>query len=48
MNCMCNQQFCIKCRVPEIHNCSFDYFKYSKDKLEKENPLIIAKKLDKI
>ena len=48
LNCMCNQQFCIKCRAPEVHNCSFDYFKYSKDQLEKLNPLVIAKKVDKI
>ena len=48
MNCMCNKQFCIGCRVPEIHACTFDYFKHSKQQLEKSNPVIVSKKIDKI
>jgi predicted nucleic acid binding AN1-type Zn finger protein len=48
MNCMCNQQFCIKCRSPEIHACTFNYFAHSKEQLEKHNPLITPKKIDKI
>ncbi len=48
MNCMCNQQFCIKCRSPESHACTFDFLTYSKEHLEKNNPLIVSKKIDKI
>jgi predicted nucleic acid binding AN1-type Zn finger protein len=48
MNCMCNQQFCIKHRSPELHACTFDYFTHSKEQLEKHNPLVISKKIDKI
>jgi hypothetical protein len=48
MSCMCSQQFCIQCRTPELHKCTFDYFKHSKQQLEKNNPLVIPKKVDKI
>jgi hypothetical protein len=34
--------------MPETHNCSFDYIKQSREQLEKDNPVVIASKLEKI
>ena len=28
--CECSYKFCTKCRIPEIHNCTFDYSKKQK------------------
>ncbi len=47
--CKCEYKIlCVKCRLPFDHNCSFDHKKEWKDKLEKELPLIVAAKLNKI
>ena len=48
IECKCNKFFCLKCRTPEIHNCNFDYKKDGKSKIEKNNPKIINKKIEKI
>lgn len=39
---------CFTCRHPEIHTCTFDYQKEAKEKLRKDNPPVIAKKVDKL
>lgn len=46
--CPCEKNFCVKCRVPEIHKCTFDFHTNYKKRLEKENPIVIGEKLDKI
>jgi len=39
---------CIKCRYPEDHRCTFNYQTAAKEKLTKENPVVIGKKIDKL
>ena len=43
ITCRCNQKFCSVHRLPECHNCSYD-FKKDKIKLEK----VVADKVIKI
>lgn len=43
----CKIKFCAIHRLPERHNCKHD-FTMDKSKLEKENPVIAPKKLEKI
>jgi hypothetical protein len=43
--CKCLNSFCISCRYPELHKCTFDYQKESQTKLTKENPKTIAQKV---
>lgn len=47
-NCKCLGKFCMNCKIPEIHMCSFDYKKEQRDKLEKLNPAITNMKISKI
>ena len=44
--CPCEHTFCSKCRQAEHHSCTFNFYAQSKLKLEKENPKIIAAKLE--
>jgi hypothetical protein len=48
--CKCNSnlQLCTKCRMPEEHNCNYDFKTDARKKLEKENPPVIAKKMEVI
>lgn len=46
--CPCKKIFCIKCRLPEQHNCDFDFFKENRNRLLKDNPVIVGEKVDKI
>lgn len=46
-NCKCENFYCSKCRMPEDHECTFNWKQDYKEKLEKENPKIEAKKLEK-
>jgi len=48
MDCSCAYQFCIECRFPEVHMCSVDYIEKTKEKLLKENPIVVAEKVLKI
>ena len=43
--CKCCITYCMKCKMPEVHKCTYDYKTSEKLKLEKENPVI---KIDKI
>jgi len=36
-NCKCEKQFCSRCRLPESHNCLFDY------KLEEKRKVSLVK-----
>ena len=38
--CKCSNTYCMKCKMPEDHKCSFDYKKESKE--------ILTNKLEKI
>ena len=48
MICRCHMIVCVKCRHPEDHKCKFDYQKEGKQKIEKDNPVVISEKLDKV
>ena len=45
-SCHCGNKFCNKHRVPEMHNCCFDYRGYAKSLIEKSNPKIKPSKLN--
>jgi len=47
--CHCAHQFCDKHKLPEIHNCPFDYYKYGLEKDKNNNkpkPIDIRKLSD--
>ena len=46
--CKCLHIFCRAHRFPDQHSCTFDFKKKWKEELEKKNPIIKTKKLDKI
>lgn len=46
--CKCNKIFCNKHRMPEDHDCTFDFKSHGKNKLKINNPKIINDKLDKL
>lgn len=39
---------CFRCRHPEDHTCTFDYQTEAKEKLRKDNPPVIGKKIEKV
>lgn len=47
-DCKCGFCFCKNHRLPEDHDCNFDFQKLERDKLAKSNPLITANKLEKV
>lgn len=46
--CTCRGRFCMKCRMPEDHKCTFDHKQAYKALLELKNPKVVAAKLDPI
>lgn len=48
MNCSCTKVFCMKCRLPEVHECTTDYKEKAKERLVKENPIVVGEKVIKI
>lgn len=46
--CKCNNIYCLQCKLPEIHSCSFDYKKESKDILNKTLEKVVPDKMNKI
>ena len=45
--CKCGlQRLCAKCRYPETHNCGYDFKTEGQILIEKNNPHIIAKKIE--
>ena len=46
--CPCKGSFCIKCRLPELHNCTFDFKLENQLRLTKDNPVIVGEKVEKI
>jgi len=49
-NCKCNPEMtlCITHRYPTSHECNYDYQKEQKKILEKNNPLVVNDKLNRI
>ena len=52
-NCPCSDHFlfCIHHRLPEMHNCTYDFIKEKNDykkELLRKNPLIISPKISEI
>ena len=43
--CKCNSTYCSKHRLPETHNCTFDYKTSGRYLLDKQNQPCIAKKI---
>ena len=48
IKCKCNNYFCKIHKDEKIHNCTFDYKKYNKVLLEKNMPIVISEKVNKI
>lgn len=46
--CRCSYTFCASHRQPEEHTCTFDFKAMGRDLLEKNNPSVVAAKVDKI
>lgn len=46
--CACKNTFCLKCRHPEDHECTFNFKKKGIDDLTKANPLVVGEKVSKI
>ena len=47
-SCKCDFIFCKKHRLPETHDCEFDFRKETKEKLMKANPEIKSNKINRI
>jgi predicted nucleic acid binding AN1-type Zn finger protein len=39
-------KLCSKCRLPEDHDCKFDFMKVERAKLEKDNQKVIGIKVE--
>ncbi len=46
--CRCGGLFCSIHRYSDKHNCDFDYKELGAEEIRKSNPVIIAKKVQKI
>jgi hypothetical protein len=46
--CRCDQIYCIRHKLPELHDCNYDYIENGKIEIIKNNPKIKSEKLDKI
>ena len=46
--CSCENIFCLQCRLPEVHECNYDFIKSGKKILEIQNPVVVREKIDKI
>jgi len=48
MKCVCNKSFCAEHRMPENHNCSYDFKKSGKKMLINKLPKVDCEKVIKI
>jgi len=48
VKCRCLEIFCLLCISIPVHNCPVNYLELNKNKIYKENPKIIYKKVDTI
>ena len=46
--CKCNYIFCINHKSSFDHNCTFNYKEYERNIIKKNNPVIVAKKINNI
>ncbi|KAG8100603.1 hypothetical protein GUJ93_ZPchr0013g35598 [Zizania palustris] len=46
--CRCGGTFCSTHRYSESHECTFDYKKAGRDQIARQNPVVIAEKINKI
>ena len=46
--CKCEYTFCKKHRLPEFHDCDFDFMKIGKKKIEDQNKKVNNKKMNMI
>jgi predicted nucleic acid binding AN1-type Zn finger protein len=46
--CRCLMNYCPEHRLPENHQCSFDYKNFGKSLIEKNNQKVIGEKIQKI
>lgn len=48
-NCKCDfTDLCIKCRYADMHNCDYDPKPDHKQKIKKENPVLVPEKIIKL
>ena len=45
LSCRCFKRFCLSHRLPETHNCIYDYKTSGKELLNKQNQPCVAKKM---
>ena len=48
ITCRCEMIVCLDCRYPELHDCAFDYKEEARQLLEKNNPVVVSEKLEKV
>ncbi|KAL6880159.1 hypothetical protein ACP4OV_011724 [Aristida adscensionis] len=46
--CRCGGTFCSLHRYTDVHQCTFDYKKAAREQIAKQNPVVIAEKINKI
>jgi predicted nucleic acid binding AN1-type Zn finger protein len=46
--CRCQKEFCAKHRMPETHECTFNYMTFGREELLKKNQKIDFVKVEKI
>lgn len=47
-DCKCQNTFCLKCKLPEEHNCNYDYISQGKEFLNEKLINVSHRKLEKI
>lgn len=48
ISCQCGNNFCLSCRYPEKHNCTYNFKEKCSVELVKNNPKITGEKINKI
>ena len=48
LECKCKNKYCLTHRLPENHNCTYDFKTEGKIAIEKNNPVVVNDKLIKI
>lgn len=48
VSCRCKNSYCLQCRMPEDHGCTFDLVKHQLEILRLENPVVSTEKIEKI
>lgn len=46
--CKCQLVFCYEHKMPESHNCQFNYIEHGRNTIKNKNPVVINDKIDKI